>query len=184
MADMNIEGYSFPDGLGSTDALPPLQIAGLKEMQRTLRSMPGKLGTRILMGGLRAGAREIRNEARQRAPVLRVPTRSRKPGTVRDSIVVKTSKQDRYGVYVGIRKLKGKAIAQFKRDSGRAGSQNPDDPYYWWQLEFGNRKMRARPFLRPAFDAKHGTAIRKFNLYVLRRLEREARKIAIEAGWR
>lgn len=181
MADL--DGYTIPDGLG-TDGLEPLQVAGLREMQRTLKALPGQLGKRVVMGGLRAAGKIIKEDAQERAPVLQVATPARNPGTVRDSIVVKTSKQDTYGVYIGIRKLRGKHIAQFKRDTGRAGSQNPNDPYYWWQLEFGNAKMRARPFLRPAFHAKAGAATRRFQAYVLRRLEREARKVAIEMGWR
>lgn len=172
--------FNFND----TGGLEPLKVHGLQGMQKTLRSLPGKLGKRVLMGGLRAGAKEIKEEAQNLAPVLAQATASRKPGTVRDSIVVKTSKQDRYGVYIGVRKLKGKAIAQFKRSTGRGSNQNPDDPYYWWQLEFGNRQMRARPFMRPAFHAKSAAALRRFQIYTMRRLEREARKIALEAGWR
>lgn len=167
-----------------TSGLQPLKVDGLRQMDRTMRSLPPKLGKRVLMGGLRAGGRVIVDEAKKLAPVLSTPTPSRKPGTVRNAIQQRTSKQDRYGVYIGVRKLKQKQIDQFKKDTGRAGRENPDDPYYWWQLEFGNRKMRARPFLRPAFHSKSGQALARFRTYVYRRLQREARKIAIESGWR
>lgn len=34
--------------------------------------------------------------------------------------------------------------------------------FYWWQLEFGNSRMRARPFLRPALQANAQSIFQEF----------------------
>ena len=37
--------------------------------------------------------------------------------------------------------------------AGQRGARNPNDPFYWRFLEFGTRKMPARPFLQRATSA-------------------------------
>jgi HK97 gp10 family phage protein len=93
----------------------------------------------------------VRNAARRSAPVLRAGTALkapyRKPGTVRDAIRVRTSKADRkagdVGVFVNVRPAK----------AGARGAKNPNDPFYWRWLEFGTKKMSARPFLQKSISA-------------------------------
>ena len=94
----------------------------------------------------------------------------RKPGTVRDAIRVRTSKRDRkegnVGVFVNVRPLPGNKYTRttvnslfrgqvhgwaLKKKSER-GAHNPNDPFYWRFLEFGTRKMGAKPFLQPAIS--------------------------------
>jgi HK97 gp10 family phage protein len=104
---------------------------------------------------------------------------------VRDAIRVSRSKinkgaNGRYEVIVRVKPLKGKKVAAFKKSTGFRSDQNPDDPFYWWFLEFGTSKMAARPFLRPAFESTKDAQLTAMRKRIQAFLDREARKIAQE----
>lgn len=157
-----------------------MRVRGVEEAVQALRALPGKLARRALRNALAAGARVVRDDARRRAPVLdraehRAPFRT--PGTVRDAISVRTSKQARrrgdVGVFVNVRPLKRGAVSAFKAATGLRASRNARDPFYWRFLEFGTRFMAARPFLQPAagrlqealrvFEQRLAPIVRKLN---------------------
>lgn len=136
-----------------------VEVQGLKELADALRALPKELASKSggpLAKGLRAAANVIKNEAKHRAPVLRNKTPYRKPGTVRDAIRVRRDRiqapgaTETFEVYV--KQAKG----------GSRGTFSPDDPFYWRFLEFGTKKMAARPFMRPAFEAKKDEALNTF----------------------
>lgn len=135
------------------------RVSGIPDLRAALEGIAPKLRRRALRNALAAGARVVRDAARRQAPVLRVSGQlkapTRKPGTVRDAISVRTSKAARkagdVGVFVNVRPAKGAA----------RGAKSRNDPFYWRFLEFGTRKMASRQFLRPAAD-KLGEALRVF----------------------
>lgn len=122
---------------------------GIDECKERLRGLPDKLRRRVLRNALAAGARIVRDEARRATPVLREPHPYRKPGTVRDAIKVRTSKNAKaagdVGVFVNVQPLKGKAVRAFKARTGLGGGKNPDDPFYWRWLNFGRQGRAAAP---------------------------------------
>ena len=128
-----------------------VRIEGLDEFKRKLAEVPKAMRKRVLRNALAAGAREVRDVAKRNAPVMTLGTSLkapyRKPGTVKQAIRVRTSKADRragdVGVFVNVRPAK----------AGQRGAKNPNDPFYWRFLEFGTRKMPARPFLQRATSA-------------------------------
>ncbi len=128
-----------------------VRIEGLDNLKRKLAEVPKAMRKRVLRNALAAGAREVRDVAKRNAPVMTLGTSLnapyRKPGTVKQAIRVRTSKADRragdVGVFVNVRPAK----------SGQRGARNPNDPFYWRFLEFGTRKMPARPFLQRATSA-------------------------------
>ena len=128
-----------------------VRIEGLDNLKRKLAEVPKAMRKRVLRNALAAGAREVRDVAKRNAPVLTLGTSLnapyRKPGTVKQAIRVRTSKADRragdVGVFVNVRPAK----------AGQRGARNPNDPFYWRFLEFGTRKMPARPFLQRAASA-------------------------------
>ena len=128
-----------------------VRIEGLDEFKRKLAEVPKAMRKRVLRNALAAGAREVRDVAKRNAPVMTLGTSLkapyRKPGTVKQAIRVRTSKADRragdVGVFVNVRPAK----------SGQRGAKNPNDPFYWRFLEFGTKKMPARPFLQRATSA-------------------------------
>lgn len=146
-----------------------VRITGIEDAIATLKGLPDKLRKRALRNALAAGARIVRDAARRAAPVINPQDSAvlkgyRKPGTVRQALSIRTSKEARragnVGVFVNVRPAPG---AKFTRISGRGkasqyvlkkvsqrGAKSPNDPYYWRFLEFGTKRARAFPFLRPA----------------------------------
>lgn len=124
-----------------------VRIQGLEEVMAQLRAVPAKLRVRAIRNALSAGARIVRDEARQAAPVLAEPDPRRTAGTVRNAIVVRTSKQARragdVGVFVNVRPLKASQVRAYKAGGGKAAS-NPRDPFYWRWLEFGRQARGSR----------------------------------------
>lgn len=154
------------------DALQ-VKLEGVDELKRALADASVKIRTKAVRGALREAGKVIQSAARASAPVLAVPTRTRTPGTVKRNIVVRASKFARQrgdeGVYINVRGIRGKA--RVKR-LGKAGAKNPNDPFYWRFLEFGTRKMVARPFLVPAAKTQGETAIQKFMQSVIPQIEK------------
>jgi HK97 gp10 family phage protein len=133
-----------------------VRIEGLAELEYNLSTLGvemRKRGTRRMMA---QAAIPMRDEAKRRAPVLREPDPRRRAGTLRDRIRIWLHRDSPYPVtyYVGVRGLSRGSIRKFKAaNKGAKGSDNPDDPYYWRWVELGTSKMRAQPFLRPAYEA-------------------------------
>lgn len=147
-----------------------IQITGLAELNALLQTLPEKVEGRILRQALRAGQKVILEAAKANVPV--------QSGELRDSLKIKTSMR------------KGKASATLVAGSKRA--------YYAHMVEFGTAKhfikpkkakslffaglarkvidhpgARAKPFLRPAFDAAAPQALTAVREYIATRLPRE-----------
>lgn len=134
-----------------------VRLHGIDDLKNKLLALPKQLRTRVLRNALSAGARIVRDDAKQNAPVLSADLRQapfRKPGTVRDAIRVRTSKRDRkagdVGVFVNVKPAQ----------KGQRGAKSKDDPFYWRWLEFGwnaarrGESKRARRALNKSGGAK------------------------------
>lgn len=153
-----------------------VKVDGLPELKARLAQVTKALRRRVLRDALAAGMREVQSTAKRAAPVLssanRLKAKFRKPRTVRNAIKVRTSRIARQrgdvGVFVNVKPLPG---AKYKKNwvttksgqrivggytkvkpSQRTDKNNPRDPFYWRWLEFGSKKMRARPFLQKGAD--------------------------------
>jgi HK97 gp10 family phage protein len=135
---------------------------GFRELEQNLKMLGEEMrekGVKLMMS---RAAVPMRDDAKSRAPVLVKPDPRRRPGTLRNAISIWRKRKTPHAVtyYVGVRRLSGKKVTAFKRSTGRAASENPDDPYYWIFQELGTSKMRAQPFLRPAFESKKLESVR------------------------
>jgi len=140
------------------------KVTGIPDLKEALASIAPKLRKRALRNALAAGARIVRDTARSRTPTLKTTTYSglsairrgvRKPGTVRQALSVRTSKQASragdVGVFVSVRPAK----------VGQRGAKSPNDPYYWRFINFGTIKQRGSNFME-AGAAVLGQALDKF----------------------
>jgi HK97 gp10 family phage protein len=142
-------------------------LTGLEEAIAALKARPDKLRKRALKNALSAGARLVRDEARKNAPVIgsgdpMVQKGYRKPKTLRNAILVRTSKaarrQGNVGVFVNVRPARNAVIRGGKVIRAKEkGAKNPLDPFYWRFLEFGRSARAASgPRARVARDKKRG----------------------------
>jgi HK97 gp10 family phage protein len=139
-----------------------VRIAGLKELLQGLQELPQELEKKAIYAALGGAARVVRDRAIDLAPEVdashpMVQTGRRNPGTIKRAIRASRSKINKgqrgmYEMIIRVKPLKQKIRNKFKQTTGRAGKDNPNDPYYWWWVEFGTSKMPAKPFLRPAFS--------------------------------
>jgi HK97 gp10 family phage protein len=166
-------------------ATTTVKVQGLDALLRGLHALPADLSKNAAFQGLNAAARVVRDEAKRRAPVLKGAARGRKPGTLRAAIRASRSRlskpaQGWHEVIVRVKPLKGHQIARFKKQTGLAAADNPNDPYYWWWVEFGTQKMAARPFLRPAFDGTKSQQLEALRKRLRDRILAHAAKVKAE----
>lgn len=122
------------------------KITNLDKVRETLRAVPQKLRARAVGNALAAGARLVRDAAKQAAPVLKAKfalrNKYRKVGTLKNAISVRTSKEAKrrgnIGRFVNVRPLRhtAKNIRTFGA-SLLAGARNPNDPFYWSFINYG-----------------------------------------------
>ena len=153
-----------------------VRIEGLADLERALRELPDRVAKNGLRVSVYAGAKVIRDEARQRAPkaAQALGPNQPPPGTLKRSVIMKhvpeLSGQTRQTFFVLVRH--GKKY----RKQGKKGNLS-QDAWYWRFVEFGTRKMRARPFLRPALEAKRREAVQAMKECLADRIEREAKAL-------
>lgn len=103
-----------------------VDFEGLEELNRVLTGMRERAAAEVMGKALMAGAEILRAEAIRNAPRL--------TGTLRDNIIAKLKKKNRYAVSADVGPSK--------------------KAYYGKFVELGTTKMTARPFLFPAYQAK------------------------------
>jgi HK97 gp10 family phage protein len=128
-------------------------LTGVEEMKRQLSGLSDKIQKTVLNAAVFEGAKVLRNEVQNRAPV--------RTGNLKKNIIVYKDRQPqqmgaavRYLVLV--RRIKvARKVKRLLRRAAKQGVQInfADNAYYWRFLEFGTSKMAARPFFRPAIDA-------------------------------
>lgn len=161
-----------------------VKMTGLREMGAAFRELDARLQKRIGRSAVSAGGRELQREAKRQAPVLKDPDPRRKPGTVRDATRVKAVRKanSQFEARVWVKGIGSKKIKAFKAATGLQGSENPNDPYYWWMVHFGTSKLPANPWMSRAFDAKKLTAAQKTASQLGKRLEAEGKVIGNTIG--
>lgn len=132
-------------------------IAGLDEAIAALKGLPAKLRKRALRNALAAGARLVRDAAKQAAPTISATDPAvlkgwRKQGTLKRALTVRTSKQARragnVGVFVNVRPAKGAKFRGGKQiKASQRGAKSPNDPFYWRFVQFGTKRSAPVDFL-------------------------------------
>jgi len=153
-----------------------VRIEGLAQLDRALRELPERIANRGLRASVYAGAKVIRDEARVQAPKAAQSLGSKQPppGTLKRSVIMKHIQElsggGRQTFYVLVRH--GKKF----RNQGKRGNLS-QDAWYWRFVEFGTRKMAARPFLRPALESRRHEAVDAIKQRLTQRIEIEARSL-------
>ena len=126
-------------------------VFGAKELERMLRQLPEKVARKVVVGGLRAGARVLVKGMKARVPV--------RTGKLKQSITVSSAAKVTQG--------RGLVSVGFKKPVSRRAHLT----------EFGTEHSRAEPFIRPALDQDGPRAITAVGEFLGKGIEREARKL-------
>ena len=127
-------------------------ISGLKEVQERLERLSPDLGRRAMGKALSAAGKIIATEVQARAP--------KRTGELALNVIAK-GKDSASGGYIRIGIAYHKKRSLRSRRPGKVPSSQ-DPGVYVKFLEYGTRKMAARPFMRPAFDSKKAEAVQVF----------------------
>lgn len=133
-----------------------VKIRGIENLRAALASAPEKIRLRGVTKALRSAGKVIRDAARQTVPVLAASTPRRTRGLLKRRLSVRLSRNAKrtpgqLGIFVNVKPAAGARYrsGQIVRATQR-GARSPLDPYYWRFVEFGTKKMRARPFMTTA----------------------------------
>lgn len=151
-----------------------MKIDGLKELDEALKKLPIELQKKELRAAVAKSSNILKKEVIAKAPV--------NTGRLRDNVyrfyAKNQSDSGRATYIVGVRNGKKKRYVRSRKNYrlGRAGQSyvTDGDAFYWKFIEFGTKKMPARPFIRPAFDGKKTEIIESIKLS----LAKSIRKIA------
>lgn len=131
-----------------------VEVKGLWYGEEFISTLRIELGTAALNSSKRIAA-----DARRRVPYSNAPITKKHPGHLRDTIVAREAKGERWKpgafVFAGDR-LKG---------------------IYWqFMVEYGTAKYAARPYMRPAVAANRSTTLGAFTTRTQRAIEAKRQK--------
>jgi len=138
------------------------QLQGFKELAENLKKLPQNVARKHLRGATSKGAALIRNKARELAP--------KDTGEMAKDIQIKRERTE--GDHIASHSV----FVRSGRKSRLSGKKrNVDkDSWYWFQQEFGNVKMPAQPFMRPAFESEKENAVDEIGAELDKRIQKEA----------
>lgn len=122
-----------------------LDFSALALLADDLKALSKAENRKVLTRATRAGANVVTKEARKRAPKR---TGKLKRNIVTLSVRSKGANTGDSGVHI-----RGRNPRTGNSDKTMKAS-DPNNAYYWRFLEHGTSKMAARPFIRPAFEAR------------------------------
>src|SRR5690625_1536210 len=119
------------------------KIEGADAIIRRMKSLDTKMQGKIVVKGAREGAKEFQRSARENAKRFDDPATAEKLWKA-----------------IKVKKAKRSDLKAGNYDAGMIVYVKGNEYYYWYFLEFGTSKMRAQPFMRPAFDENWKIALR------------------------
>lgn len=151
-----------------------LRVQGLRALAEAFAKLAPDLRNGAARKALRKAAEPVKVRATAETPILaanvynRYGKMIRRAGTLRRAVKIRSSKDARrngdVGVFVNYKPLGRKLIQAFKEATGRRGSDNPDDPFYWRWVHFATRRNK-NP--KPALTIAGNAALQSQSLPIL-----------------
>lgn len=136
-----------------------VSIEGLDKIERKLNALPGKVARKVIRKAVRAGQKILKEEVQLRVPVDQ--------GKLKESIKIRLRAPDRFGITARVI-----ADAKIPRLGGKADGNRSSLNSYAAFVEFGTKKKSARPYARPALEAKGSEVIKETEKVFLEEFEK------------
>lgn len=149
------------------------EVQGIEELKSLLKALPPKLEKQAMQRAVREGANEFRRALRAAAPKGNHPPvksgqKYRKMGHLKRSLRVRALREAEKGPDV-----KGKVV--YRVYTTRSA-------FYGRMLEYGTKKMSARPWFRPTWDANKRSVLATIRATLRRYVEMDAVALARQFG--
>lgn len=145
------------------------EVHGLKEMEDALKEIGNAAAGKTLFSALMAAGMPIQKEAQANAPKSTEPHYKYQKGKAKVQVPSGTLKKS-----IGRKRLKSSQV----ETGAEIGISWRGRAFYGRFLEFGTSKMAAKPFLRPAFDAKKDESLTIFKDKLAENIEKQRQIIA------
>lgn len=183
------------------DPVATMTVTGLAELEEALMELGNSVAGKALYNALMQAAIPIQDTAIAMAPQSTKPHFRYKRAKVKKisrtgnkaldaynrSLAVSTARRmpvreivqpGNLRKNIARKRLKGKKYSSVTGGEAYVGISWQGDAFYGRFLEFGTEEMAARPFLRPAFDARSGEALGIFMDRLRENIERARRRAA------
>lgn len=152
-----------------------IQLKGFDGIERALTQLPATVAKRLLTSSVRKGANVIAREMKARAPVRQDEGVKVLIRRGRNRIAVKGRRAGYLKASIGVRIKRAAAAAGVPLVLGIG----PSSKAFWAGFqEFGTRHQPARPFARPALEAKSEEAVNVIAADLGPKIEAEFKKMA------
>lgn len=173
------------------DPVATMTVSGLADLEEALLELGNAVAGRALYNALMTAAIPIQNTAIAMAPQAVKPyyrykrrgkkARSKAAGGQQAAATTSDRVLEQPGNLrknIARKRMKGRKYAELTGGEAYVGVSWQGDAFYGRFLEFGTASVAARPFLRPAFDARSGEALGIFIDRLRENIERARRRAA------
>ena len=128
-----------------------LKVTGIDSLREELAKLAPELRRGPAQRALRLGAAPVLAAAIAATPILKANVYRkghlyRKPGTLRQALKIRASKDTNktgdVGFFVNIVPLSKGAVAAYKAATDRKSSSNPQDPFFWRFVNFATKRNK------------------------------------------
>ncbi len=140
-----------------------IQLTGIDDILRKLNTLDDRVAKKVVRKEVRGGTKVIADEAKARSLV--------DEGTMKRSISVRARKKRRRGEISMNLIFNVRKFPKLTR-----GSTKQRRYFYPAAIEYGTNKMKAKPFVRPAWDSKKRPVLARILNGIRAGIEREAHK--------
>ena len=141
-----------------------VSFEGLNELKKAFDLLPQRVGVKASSKAVREGAKVIQEAARAKVPV--------DTGNLKRSISIKVLNKKRDALQVAA--LIGPGTGYFSKRGKNAGKR-VNDGFYGFFVEYGTKRSKATPFMRPAYDENVQAAQQAIVNVIGEAIEKEAR---------
>jgi len=173
------------------DPVATMTVSGLADLEEALQELGNAVAGKALYNALMTAAIPIQDTAIAMAPQAvkphyRYKRRGKKvrgkadasqpaAGTTTERVLEQPGNLRKN---IARKRLKGRKYSELTGGEAYVGVSWQGNAFYGRFLEFGTAKMAARPFLRPAFDARSGEALGIFMDRLRENIEHARRRAA------